>query len=179
MGGPGCLRRPAAGEAIGVIEVRGLNHATLIVDDLAKARGFYSGVLGLEEVPAYDFDYPVMFYRLADGRQIHISEWPDARSFRGHIAIEVADFSAAFREFKASGIIDPAPWGRVRRLKDGTMQMFVRDPAGNLVEISQRTGRPIDPEVTADALFDPEPVYRSGRNDGRGVRGTDATLYRG
>lgn len=159
------------------IEVRGLNHATLIVDDLERARTFYSGTLGLEEIPAYDFDYPVMFYRLADGRQIHVTEWQDARSFRGHVAIEVADFGAAFRALKDR--IDVGPWGRVRRLRDGTMQMFVRDPAGNLLEISQRPGGPVDPEVTSDPLFDPEPVYRSGRNDGRGVRGGDATLYRG
>lgn len=165
-------------EGDAVIAVKGLNHATLIVDDLEQARGFYSGVLGLEEVPAYDFDYPVMFYRLPDGRQIHISEWQDRPSFRGHIAIEVADFSLAFQTFKAMGVIDPAPWGRVRRLKDGTMQMFVRDPAGNLVEISQRPGVAVSAEVTSDPLFDPEPVYRSGRRDGRGVRGADATLYR-
>jgi len=162
-----------------LVSVKGLNHATMIVDDMEKARAFYSGVLGLEEVPAYDFDYPVMFYKLADGRQIHITEWKDTPSFRGHIAIEVAEFNAAFRAFKAMGIIDVSPWGRVRRLKDGTMQMFVRDPAGNLVEISQRPGVPIGPEVTSDPLFDPEPVFRSGRNDGRGVRGEDATLYRG
>ena len=161
-----------------MVSVKGLNHATMIVDDLEAARGFYTGVLGLEEVPAYDFDYPVMFYKLPDGRQIHITEWKDTPSFRGHIAIEVADFNAAFRTFKAMNIIDVSPWGRVRRLKDGTMQMFVRDPAGNLVEISQRPGVPIEPEVTADPIFDPEPVFRSGRNDGRGVRGKDATLYR-
>lgn len=162
-----------------MIEIKGLNHATLIVDDLDKARAFYSGVLGLSEVPAYDFDYPVMFYNLPDGRQIHITEWQDTPSFRGHVAIEVADFTAAFAAFKAMGIIDTTPWGRVRRLKDGTMQMFIRDPAGNLVEISQRPGKPVGAEVTADPLFDPEPVFRSGRNDGRGVRGQDATLYRG
>lgn len=161
------------------VSVQGLNHATLIVDDLNKARAFYSGVLGLQEVPAYAFDYPVMFYRLPDGRQLHISEWPDRPSFRGHVALEVADFNVAFRAFKGMGIIDVSPWGRVRRLQDGTMQMFIRDPAGNLVEISQRPGVPIDPEVTADPLFDPEPVFRSGRGDGRGVRGQDATLYRG
>lgn len=162
-----------------MVQVRGLNHATLIVDDLARAAAFYGGVLGLEEIPAYAFDYPVMFYKLPDGRQIHITEWVDGRSYRGHVAIEVADFGAAFRTFKELGTIDVGPWGRVRALADGTMQMFVRDPAGNLIEISQRPGPAIDPEVAADPLFDPQPVYRSGRQDGRGVRGTDATLYRG
>lgn len=160
-----------------MIPVRGINHVTLIVDDLEKARAFYSQVLGLEEIPAYDFDYPVMFYKLGDGRQLHLTEWEDARSFRGHVALEVGDFSQAFHTAKSLGIIDIAPWGCVRRLKDGTMQMFIRDPSGNLLEISQRPGLPVDPGIFADALFDPEPVYRSGRGDGRGVRGEQATLY--
>ena len=30
-----------------------------IVDDLEKAREFYTRVLGLEELPAYAFDYPL------------------------------------------------------------------------------------------------------------------------
>lgn len=160
-----------------MIPVRGLNHATMIVDDLEKARQFYSGVLGLEEIPAYNFDYPVMFYKLADGRQLHLSEWEDKCSFRGHVALEVADFGEAFRTAKELNIIDVGPWGRVRRLTDGTMQMFIRDPAGNLLEISQRPGTPVPDEVFQDELFDPEPVFRSGRSDGRGVRGEQATLY--
>ncbi len=160
-----------------MIEVRGLNHATLIVDDLEKARAFYSGVFCLREIPADDFDYPVMCYGLPDGRQLHISEWENTPSFRGHITIEVADFGVAFHALKAEGRVDILPWGRVRRPRDGTMQMFVRDPASNLVEISQRPGVPLDPEIPRDPLFDPESVYRSGRNDGRGVRGDGATLY--
>ena len=33
------------------------------------------------------------------------------------------------------------------------MQMFVRDPDGNLVEIACDADQPIDPEILADEVF--------------------------
>ena len=41
------------------------------------------------------------------------------------------------------------------------MQMFVRDPHGNLIEIASASGAPIDPALFRDELVEPEPgVYR-------------------
>ena len=52
-----------------MIQVQAINHVTLIVDDLEKAREFYTNVMGLEELPAFAFDYPVQFYRINDAQQ--------------------------------------------------------------------------------------------------------------
>jgi catechol-2,3-dioxygenase len=92
-----------------MIQVRAINHVTLIVEDLEKAREFYTNVLGLEELPAYAFDYPVQFYRINDTQQLHITEWKDTPSFRGHVCLQVADFNEAFRRLKALGAIDTSP----------------------------------------------------------------------
>jgi hypothetical protein len=82
---------------------------------------------------------------------------------------------------KELGVIDTMPWGRVRQLPDGAMQMFVRDPSGNLVEVSCPPGTPIDESLFDDELVEPKgSIYVSGRNEGRGVlRSDDATLYHG
>ena len=77
---------------------------------------------------------------------------------------------------KELNVIDVHPWGKVRKLPDGAMQMFVRDPAGNLVEISSAPGAEIDPRIFADELYE-EGLYVSNRNDFRGYRSDDATLY--
>src|SRR4051795_5656354 len=79
-----------------MIRIKAINHVTLIVDDLEKARQFYTHVLGLEELPAYAFDYPAQFYRINDTQQLHITEWKDSPSFRGHVCLQVADFSETF-----------------------------------------------------------------------------------
>ena len=158
------------------MDIAAIHHVTLIVDDLDKACDFYTNVLGLEELPTFNLDFPAQFYRINQAQQLHVSEWPEgARSHRGHVCLQVRDFNEAFRTFKQLDIIDHTPWGRPRRLPDGAMQMFIRDPSGNLIEISYRG------EVDADILADPlveEGIYVSGRNDPRGSnRLAGATLY--
>lgn len=153
-----------------------INHVTLIVDNLEKAGEFYRNELGLEPLPAFHFDYPVMFFKFNEEQQLHISEWQDTPSFRGHVCVQVDDFNAIFFRMKELEVIDINPWGKVRRLPDGAMQMFVRDPAGNLVELSSKPGSDIDPAIFNDELYE-EGLYVSNRNDFRGERSDDATLY--
>ncbi|CAA9254413.1 MAG: hypothetical protein AVDCRST_MAG95-2032 [uncultured Adhaeribacter sp.] len=153
-----------------------INHVTLIVDNLEKAGEFYEKELGLELLPAFRFDYPVLFFKFNDEQQLHLTEWEDTRSFRGHICVQIDDFNAIFRRMKELNAIDTAPWGKMRKLPDGAMQLFVRDPAGNLVEISSKPGFEIDPEIIADELYE-EGLYQSHRNDYRGYKTDNATLY--
>lgn len=159
------------------MKIKAINHVTLIVDDLKKCRDFYTNVIGLEELPAFKFDYPVQFYKINDRQQLHLTEWEDAASFRGHLCVEIDDFTEAFRRFKELGAIDTRPWGKVRRLPGGAMQMFVRDPAGNLLEISHPDAATVDPQIFEDELVEAAEVYVSGRDDARGKRGENASLY--
>jgi catechol 2,3-dioxygenase-like lactoylglutathione lyase family enzyme len=156
------------------MQIAAINHVTLIVDDLEKARRFYTDVVGLEELPVFPFDYPTQFYRVNETQQLHLTEWKDDTSFRGHVCLTVRDFDTCYRVSRELGIVDEEPWGKVRQLPDGAMQMFIRDPAGNLLELSYRG------EVDQAILDEVEHgTYVSGRDDPRGTRGEDATLYHG
>jgi lactoylglutathione lyase len=157
-----------------------INHVTLIVDQLEPAAEFYEKELGLEVIPAFLFDYPTAFFKINETQQLHLTEWKDKVSFRGHICVQVDDFNAIFKRMKALGIIDITPWGKVRQLPDGAMQMFVRDPSGNLVEISSPPDfkDQLDPSIFKDELYQ-EGIYVSGRNDFRGYKSENATLYHG
>lgn len=155
-----------------------INHATLVVDDLERAAIFYRDELGLEALPAFDLDFPAQFFRINQSQQLHLTEWKDTPSFRGHVCFEVDDFNTIFDRMKALDAIDVRPWGRIRRLPDGAMQMFVRDPAGNLVEITCSPDCPVDERIFEDELSESEQgLFKSGREDGRGTRGEDASLY--
>ena len=153
-----------------------INHVALIVKDLEAACIFYEKELGLEPLPAFLFDYPTAFFKFNDQQQLHLTEWEDTHSFRGHICVQVDDINTLFFRMKALGIIDIQPWGKVRRLPDGAIQMFVRDPSGNLVELSSDPEDPIDLKIFEDELYQ-EGIYVSGRNDFRGYKSKDATLY--
>ena len=153
-----------------------INHVALVVSNLEKACAFYEHELGLEAIPAFLFDYPTAFFKFNEDQQLHLTEWDDVYSFRGHVCVQVDDINAIFFRMKELGVVDTSPWGRVRQLPDGAIQMFVRDPSGNLVELSSVPGSYIDPTIFEDKLYQAG-IYVSGRNDFRGYKSKDATLY--
>jgi lactoylglutathione lyase len=132
-----------------------IHHINVNVDDLRAAVPFYRDVLGLPLDPTPEQGMESQFFRINARQQIHMNVLRDLRPFRGHFCLEVPDFMGVFRRAKAAGAIDLAPWGKVRALPNGKMQMFVRDPSGNLVEVASAPGAVIDP-----ALFDDELVER-------------------
>jgi lactoylglutathione lyase len=153
-----------------------INHVALVVSNLEEASIFYEKELGLEVIAAFLFDYPTSFFRINETQQLHLTEWEDAYSFRGHLCLQVDDINTMYWRMKELGIIDIQPWGNVRTLPDGVIQMFVRDPSGNLVELSCAPGTEIDQAILSDDLFK-DGIYVSGRNDFRGYKSKDATLY--
>jgi catechol 2,3-dioxygenase-like lactoylglutathione lyase family enzyme len=158
--------------------INDINHVTLIVDQLEPAAEFYEHEMGLEVIPAFVFDYPTAFFKINDTQQLHLSEWEDAQSFRGHVCFKVNHFSQLFWRCKELDIIDTQPWGKVRRLPDGAMQMFIRDPSNNLVELSSSPDYTPDPKILEDELYQ-DGLYVSGRDDFRGYKSENATLYHG
>lgn len=153
-----------------------INHVALVVSNLEKACEFYEKELGLEAIPAFLFDYPTAFFKINEEQQLHLTEWEDVFSFRGHICLQVDDINTIYWRMKELQLIDVKPWGYVRQLPDGPIQMFVRDPSGNLIELSSAPDAKIDPNIFEDELFKPG-IYVSGRNDFRGYKTKDATLY--
>jgi len=153
-----------------------INHVALVVTNLEEACLFYEKELGLEPLPAFMFDYPTAFFKFNDEQQLHLTEWEDVFSFRGHVCLQVDDINPIFFRMKTLGVIDTSPWGSVRQLPDGALQMFVRDPSGNLVELSSVPDYKLDPAILEDELFKAG-IYVSGRNDFRGYKSENATLY--
>jgi catechol 2,3-dioxygenase-like lactoylglutathione lyase family enzyme len=134
---------------------RSFHHINILVDDLNAAVKFYRDDLGLKSITTPDQGFPSQFFKFDGGTQMHINELADERPFRAHFALRVDDFSAVFRHMKKIDAIDTNPWGNVRTLPGGAMQMFLRDPSGNLVEITSRPGDEIDADVLGDDLVDP------------------------
>ena len=81
--------------------------------------------------------------------------------------MQVDNINALFFRIKSLGVIDFQPWGKVRRLPDGAIQIFIRDSSGNLVKLSSDPKDAIDPKIFEHELYQ-EGIYVSGRNDFRG-----------
>lgn len=149
-----------------------LHHVNVNVADLDAAIPFYRDIVGLPLDPTPDQGFRSQFFRIGPNQQIHMNEMEDARQFRGHFCLVVPDFQGVFRRAKAANVIDLKPWGRVRRLPSpaNKMQMFLRDPSGNLIEINSTSTEVVDPAIFSDPLVEPKPgMYRipPGEPDGR------------
>ena len=148
-----------------------IQHVNVNVEDLDEAIPFYRDILGLTLDDTPDQGFPCQFFKVGGTQQIHMNEMRDERQFRGHFCLVVPNFMAVFARAKASNVIDVAPWGKVRQLPNGKMQMFVRDPSGNLIEIASSSSESIDlSRFQADRdLVEPQRgVYRiePGASDG-------------
>ncbi|MEP7201564.1 MAG: VOC family protein [Ilumatobacteraceae bacterium] len=133
-----------------------IHHINLMVDDIGSATEFYGGALGLETIPTPEMGFPAQFFKINDLQEIHVNELRDATPERAHFCLRVDDFAAKFATMKALGAIEIKTWGKVRRLPSGVMQMFVRDPAGNLIELSCESDQHVDPAIFDEAMFEPE-----------------------
>ena len=96
---------------------------------------FYETVLGMQAIPSYNFGFKTKYLRCGD-LQLHIFELEDQVPFYQHFAVDVDDFHAAYDAAKAMGALDSTAFRNpVNELPDGCVQMYLRDPAGNLIEI--------------------------------------------
>jgi len=115
-----------------------LNHVSVIARDLEESLDFYVGLLGLEPVPTPNFGFPVQWLRVGD-RQLHLFERPGEAPSHAHLALEIDDFMEVYRRAKARGALDHDTFGNaIYELPDGGIQLYLRDPAGNLVELDHR-----------------------------------------
>ena len=130
-----------------------LQHVNILVDDLRKAIIFYTDIVGLKLDETPDLDFPSQFFKLANGAQIHMNERKDDRPNRAHFCLVCKDFNQIFRRARAAKVIEVTAWGKIRRIGTGAMQMFLRDPSGNLVEIASRPGDVIDEDILLDREF--------------------------
>jgi hypothetical protein len=96
---------------------------------------FYTELFGMERLPSPNFSGHVEWLRLGE-QQVHLfaSDGPAPRGH--HFAVDVDDFEAVYLKAKELGLLDDGTFGAsVRELPRGAVQMYIRDPAGNLVEV--------------------------------------------
>ena len=111
-------------------------HFSVHAHDLEESARFYKELFGMEEVPAPDFPSPVRWLRVGN-LQLHLFQSEDPAPRTHHFGIDVDDFEAAYRKVGELGVGEGSGYfSRVYQLPDGAVQLYVRDPAGNLVEVN-------------------------------------------
>jgi catechol 2,3-dioxygenase-like lactoylglutathione lyase family enzyme len=117
------------------VRATGFNHVSIHADDLEESVRFYVEVFGMEKIPTYNFAFPVQYLRLGD-LQLHLFERDTEAAAYHHIGINVDDFEAAYQRARDLGALERESFFEdIYELPDGSVQMYIRDPAGNLIEL--------------------------------------------
>jgi catechol 2,3-dioxygenase-like lactoylglutathione lyase family enzyme len=118
----------------------GLNHVSVVARDLEESIRFYVEVLGLEVLPTPDFGFPVQWLRAGE-LQVHLFERPDAPPTYAHFAFHVDDVVALYERARELDLLDRTSFGyAIAELPGGEAQLYIRDPAGNLLELDHPDG---------------------------------------
>jgi lactoylglutathione lyase len=116
------------------VGARGLTHVSVHAYDLEESARFYRELFGMEEILAPDF--PVRWLSVGD-LQLHLFQSEDPAPRTHHFGVDVDDFEAAYKKAGDLGVgVDSGYHSKVYQLPDGAVQLYVRDPADNMVEIN-------------------------------------------
>ena len=114
-------------------------HMAMLISNLEASRHFYSDVLGLSEIER-PFNFPGLWYALGD-YQVHLIVHeavahklhnPQRWGRNAHIALAIADLEATKAHLLASGC-------ETQESASGRPAIFVQDPDGNVIELTQVT----------------------------------------
>jgi glyoxylase I family protein len=122
------------------IVVGTVHHVSFRVDDLGAALVFYRDTLGCRPIPRPDAITVRGAWLQAGETQVHLIEAPASEAtgtpparinpVASHVAFRIADLGAAEAALSLRGVTV------MRGPSSEVAQVFVRDPSGNLVELS-------------------------------------------
>lgn len=146
------------------------NHVSVPAESLARSVAFYTEVFGMEGIPSPVFHQPTAWFRLGD-QELHLFERDTPSPRFQHFSLNVDDFEAVYLKVMALGIEDRESWsGHIHELPDGSVQLYLRDPADNLVEVDWPDVTTLDISVVTDIKKLADEVPQTGA-------AADATLF--
>jgi catechol 2,3-dioxygenase-like lactoylglutathione lyase family enzyme len=136
-----------------------INHVSIHAHDLQDSASFYVELLGAEPIPTPNFGLPVQW--LALGRtQLHLFERDVPAPVHHHLGITVEDLEGPYAVAARHGALERETVGNhLVELPGDVVQLYIRDPAGNLVELDMHGAERLSPALRAElrALADLHP----------------------
>lgn len=140
-----------------------LTHISINADDVAESTRFYTEVFGLEPVPTPDFGDPIQWLQCGDIHLHLVTKNAEAPPFY-HFALHVDDFEGVYEAIDAFETVQFDCLGDpeeefdddgnppVYRVDSGAVQLYLRDPSGNKVEVNYPDAADLDPSVLVNVV---------------------------
>ena len=127
----------------------GINHVSISAKDMEESARFYEEVFGMERIPSPEFGRPVCWLRVGDV-QLHLILDTDAAPRTHHLGLTIDDFDGTYAAIRARA--DATFGWSLVELPSGQVQLYFRDPGGNLIELNWPDVETLDrskyPELT-------------------------------
>jgi catechol 2,3-dioxygenase-like lactoylglutathione lyase family enzyme len=112
-----------------------INHVSVNATDLAASVDFYTELFDAIVLPTPNFGLPVQWLGLGDA-QVHLFEADAEPRTHHHFALTVVELEPVYRRAAARGAFDHTAFGHhLVELPGDCAQTYLRDPAGNLLEL--------------------------------------------
>src|SRR3954452_24021039 len=113
----------------------GINHVSLHANDLQESVRFYVELLDAIPLETPNFGVPVQWLGLGD-TQLHLFEREAQPQSHHHFGITVEDLEPVYQRAEAMGAFERGSYrNHIVLLPGDVAQTYVRDPAGNLMEM--------------------------------------------
>jgi catechol 2,3-dioxygenase-like lactoylglutathione lyase family enzyme len=120
----------------------GMNHFTVLSDNLDATKAFYMGLLGLTEGYRPPLSFPGAWLYAGDQAVLHIIAGrplpADPQGVIDHMAFTAKDLPATVQRLEAHGI----RYDLRKQVGSGVWQLFCFDPGGARVELDFDGGEP-------------------------------------
>jgi catechol 2,3-dioxygenase-like lactoylglutathione lyase family enzyme len=114
----------------------GFTHVSVHAHDLEESARFYRNLFGMEEIPSPDFPSPVHWLKVGT-LQLHLFASEETAPTGHHFGLDVEDFEAVYLKAKEMDAqVQEGYFSKVYELPDGAVQLYLRDPSGNMVEVN-------------------------------------------
>lgn len=140
-----------------------INHVSVLARDIDESVTFYRDLFDMEPVATPRFDVPVRWLQ-CDGAQLHLFERDVEPPSYHHFGLTVSDFETVYRRAVEADCL--ANWGEspasLYELPDGAVQLYLRDPAGNLVEVNWPAVETLPEEIRSAVTDRDELISQTG-----------------
>jgi catechol 2,3-dioxygenase-like lactoylglutathione lyase family enzyme len=112
-----------------------INHVSVNARNLRESVDFYVDLVAAEPIPTPNFGIPVQWLALGD-TQLHLFERDILPTSHHHFGVTVDHVEPVYRAAERRDAFDRQAFGNhLVELPGDVVQLYVRDPVGNLVEI--------------------------------------------
>ena len=140
-------------------------HTSILAKDLDESVAFYEEVFGMERIPSPNFTTPVEWLRVGY-LTLHLFKRDIEAADFYHIGLHVDDFESVYQAVDERGIattFDPdTAEPVVYELPEGAVQLYLTDPAGNLVEVNYPRVDELDHSIVSNIVPRAEQIPQDG-----------------